>query len=275
MGDPAGHTVVFHHGTPGSTNTMLAFEPLAQSGELFFVTTSRAGYGASTRHEGRNVASVVDDVHAALDALGRDSYVALGWSGGGPHALACAAVDAPRCVKAVTLASVTPSDVDFDWTDGMGPENLEEFALAKTGGPAYEAYMESTCALMAEIDADNVVEMMAGLLPDADREVLEDDHARELFATGIRYGFAHDWRGYFDDNVAFMEPWGFDPTAIAVPVALYFGDVDLMVPPTHGVWLAANVPSASTHRHAPEGHLSIYARHLDEVARDLASAFES
>jgi pimeloyl-ACP methyl ester carboxylesterase len=275
MGDPAGDTVFFHHGTPGSTKTLLAFEPLVDDGKLFFVTTSRAGYGESTRREGRNIATVVDDTRSALDALGRESYVALGWSGGGPHALACAALDAPRCVKAVTLASVAPSDVDFDWTDGMGAENLEEFALAKEGGPAYEAYMEATCAFMAEVDKDNVIEMMAGLLPDADRAVLEDDQARELFALGMGYGFINDWRGYFDDNVAFLMPWGFDTTTIDVPVALFFGDADLMVPPSHGLWLANNVPTAVAHHHAPEGHLSIFARHLDELATELTSAFTS
>lgn len=275
MGDPAGDTVFFHHGTPGSIKTLLAFEPLADSAKLFFVTTSRAGYGASTRREGRNVAAVVDDTRSALNALGRESYVALGWSGGGPHALACAALDAPRCLKGVTLASVAPSDVDFDWTEGMGPENLEEFALAKEGGPAYEAYMEATCAFMAEVDEGNVIEMMAGLLPDVDRDVLANDHDREIFATGMRYGFVHDWRGYFDDNVAFLEPWGFDPKTIDVPVALFFGDADLMVPPAHGVWLAGNVPFATVHHHAPEGHLSIFARHLDELSTELVSAFRS
>lgn len=275
MGDPGGHTVFFHHGTPGSTKTMLAFESLAEDARLFFVTASRAGYGASSRREGRNVASVVGDTRFALDTLGRATYVSFGWSGGGPHALACAALDAPRCVKAVTLASVAPSDVDFDWSEGMGPENLEEFALAKEGGLAYETYMEASCNIMAEIDEDNVIELMTGLLAEADREVLGDDQAREIFATGISYGFAHDWRGYFDDNVAFLEPWGFDPSTIDVPVALYFGDADLMVPPAHGLWFADHLSTASPHRHAPDGHLSIYARHLDEVASDLASAFEA
>ncbi|HEV3267954.1 MAG TPA: alpha/beta hydrolase [Acidimicrobiales bacterium] len=275
MGDPAGNTVFFHHGTPGSTKTMLAFEPLAESGELFFVTTSRAGYGQSSRLEARDMASVVDDTRHVLDALARGSYVALGWSGGGPHALACAALDAPRCLKAVILAGVAPSDVDFDWTEGMGPENLEEFALAQKGGPAYEAYMEASCAVMADLNKDNVVELMSGLLPQADRDVLAGDHERELFATGMRYGFVRDWRGYFDDNVAFLRPWGFDTSTIDVPVAVYFGDADLMVPPKHGHWLTQSIPKAVARHHAPEGHLSIFASHLDEVASDLSSAFTS
>jgi pimeloyl-ACP methyl ester carboxylesterase len=275
MGDPADHTIVFHHGTPGSTKTMLTFEPLVEHENLFFVTTSRPGYGASDRLEGRNVASVVDDTRTVLDALGRDSYVALGWSGGGPHALACAALDAPRCRKAVALASVVPLDVDFDWTEGMGPENLEEFALAKEGGPVYEEYIATAGAFIAVMDKDNVIEMMSGLLSEADRAVLDDDRARELFATGMSYGFANGWYGYFDDNSAFYLPWGFDPTTIDVPVALFYGGADLMVPPSHGAWLSGHLPSATTHHHPPDGHLSIYARHLDEVQAELASAFES
>jgi len=170
---------------------------------------SRAGYGASSRLEGRNVAAAVDDTRTVLDALGRDSYVALGWSGGGPHALACAALDAPRCVKGRHPGErrTERRRLRLDRRNGSG-RTSKEFALAKEGGPAYEEYMETTCAFMAEIDKDNVIEMMAGLLPDADREVLADDEARELFATGIRYGFAKTWRGYFDDNVAFPRALG-------------------------------------------------------------------
>jgi pimeloyl-ACP methyl ester carboxylesterase len=274
MGDPSGHTVFFHHGTPGSTKTLRSFEPMLGLGNFYFVTTSRAGYGASTRLEGRSISSVVDDVRTVLDSLNRDSYVALGWSGGGPHALACAALDTPRCLKTVSLASLVPLDADVDWTEGMGPENLEEFALAKEGGPAYEEYMATVGAVLAELNKDNVVELMAGLLCDADRKVLDDERDRDLFATGMRYGFANGWRGYYDDNVAFYVPWGFDPTAIEIPVSIYYGDADLMVPPAHGEWLASHVASATTHHHPLEGHLSIFSRHLDELAADFTSAFE-
>src|ERR1700692_1943947 len=131
LGDPSGHTVLFHHGTPGAANLVkMLLAPLADDGTLFVVTTSRAGYGKSTRLEGRDVASVVRDARAALDSLGRSDYVAVGWSGGGPHALACAALDRPRCLAAWSLAGVVPTTMDFDWTEGMGPESVEEVALA-------------------------------------------------------------------------------------------------------------------------------------------------
>jgi pimeloyl-ACP methyl ester carboxylesterase len=273
MGDPSGHTVLFHHGTPGSYKTFLALAPLLERGNYFFVTSSRAGYGASTRLEGRTVASVVDDARATLHHFRRDAYAVVGWSGGGPHALACAALDAPRCRRAISLASVAPQGVDFDWTEGMGPENLEEFALATKGGTEYEEYMAFTGAFIADMTKDNAIEIMGGLLPEVDQEVLADDDARELFADALSYGFAGGWRGYYDDNRAFFMPWGFDVRDIEVPVALFYGDADLMVPPTHGAWLASTLRRASIHHVAEEGHLSIYARHFDEIATELAAAF--
>jgi pimeloyl-ACP methyl ester carboxylesterase len=271
MGNPSGETVFFHHGTPGTSRTVKSLEGLSDFGDFFVVTTSRAGYGQSPRQEGRTIASVVGDVDAALDHFGREEYVALGWSGGGPHALASAALD-PRCRSAVTLASVAPADVDFDWTEGMGPENVEEFALAQKGGPEYEALMAATGDLLGLATKDNIVEMIAGLLSEPDRAALADDDACELFVEGVRYGFVNGWRGYFDDNVAMMMPWGFDVGDIAVPTRLFYGDEDLMVPPPHGKWLAAHVPKATVTHHPEEGHFSIFMNHLDEVASALRAS---
>lgn len=269
-GDPAGETIFFHHGTPGATRTLHSLSGIEDYGDFFFVTISRPGYGRSSRYEGRTIAAVVGDVHAALDHVKRDTYVALGWSGGGPHALASAALDR-RCSAAVTLASVAPADVDFDWTEGMGPENLAEFALAKEGGPAYDELMAATGDFMALATKDNVVEMIGGLLSEPDRGALAGDDAREFFAEGARYAFLNGWRGYFDDNVATMAPWGFDVGEIAVPVHLFYGDADLMVPPTHGTWLAQHIAGARVTRHPEEGHLSIFMSHLGEVASALSA----
>jgi len=265
LGEPSGHTVLFHHGTPGSTNLVKMFAPLADDGSLFVITTARAGYGKSSRLEGRDVAAVVGDARAALDSLGRSDYVAVGWSGGGPHALACAALDAPRCLAAWSLAGVVPTNVDFDWTAGMGPENVEEFALAQEGGPEYEAQIEKYGDAFATATEDNVVELFGGLLSEPDRAVFEPVATREDFAASLRQGFEFGWRGFFDDDQAMMKEWGFDPATITVPVSVWFGDQDLMVPRTHGEWLAKNLPTASKHFFAGDGHVSLVLNHLDEL----------
>jgi pimeloyl-ACP methyl ester carboxylesterase len=273
LGEPSSHTVLFHHGTPGSANLVKMLSPLADDGELFVVTTSRAGYGKSSPLEGRDVASVVTDARAALDSLGRSDYVVVGWSGGGPHALACAALDAPRCLAAWSLASVVPANLDFDWTEGMGPENVEEFALAKRGGPEYEAHMVMYGEVLGAATKDNVIELFGGLLSDPDKAAMAPEAVREDFAASMRQGFEFGWRGFYGDDQAMLKEWGFDPTTITVPVAVWFGDQDLMVPRTHGEWLVKSLPTASEHFFAGDGHVSLVTGHLDELAAAIKATY--
>jgi pimeloyl-ACP methyl ester carboxylesterase len=271
-GNPEHPTLVFHHGTPGSV--LLAdglIGELLEHLDVFVVTTSRAGYGTSSRLEGRTVASVAEDIRFALDSLGRSSYAVMGWSGGGPHALACAALDAPRCVGVVTLAGVVPTDVDFDWTEGMGEANLEEFALAQKGGPEYEAMMAEVGEKFATADESNVVAFFDSLLSTEDLAVLSDRETRTAFAAGIRHGFAQGWHGFYDDDRAFFSPWGFDVAPIAVPTFVYFGDEDLMVPPTHGEWLLAHINGAVKRFYPGEGHVSVVTKNISTIANDLKS----
>jgi pimeloyl-ACP methyl ester carboxylesterase len=274
IGEPSGRTVFFHHGTPGSANLLKMFSPLADDGSLFVVTTSRAGYGKSTRLEGRDVASVVSDTRSALDATGRGDYVVAGWSGGGPHALACAALDTPRCRAAWSLAGVVPTNLDFDWTEGMGPENVEEFALAKVGGPEYEARMAEYGDSFVVATKDDVVELFGELLQsEPDKVALEPEEFRAEFAASLRQGFESGWRGFYDDDRAFLKEWGFDPTTITVPVAVWFGGHDRSVPRTHGEWLARNLPSASRHFFEGDGHVSLFTNHFDEIANAMKSSY--
>ena len=270
LGDPAGTTVFFHHGTPGATRFVRENAALLGHADLYFVTVSRAGYGASDRRAGRRVADAVTDARAALEHLGRGDYVAYGHSGGGPHALACAALD-ERCTGALSLAGVAPYGGDFDWTAGMAEENVEEFRLALEGGEAYVAMLEAARAVFLEATPDTVVDLFGGLLPPVDRAALAPLEARELFVESLAQGFAEGYWGFHDDDRAFLSDWGFDPSAIERPVAVWFGDADTMVPPTHGEWLAAHVPGA-TRRFAPgQGHLSILSARAAEIAADLVA----
>ena len=271
VGRPEGDTIFFHHGTPGSVALIAFFAEVAQRAELFVVSMSRPGYGHSSRLEGRTVSSVVSDVTTVLDFLGRASYLSVGWSGGGPHALACAALDAPRCRAAWSLAGVAPMDADFDWTAGMGAENLEEFALATEGGVRYEEFMARTGEEFSGATPDNIVELFGSLLPPVDLASLADADVRLNLANSARHAFANGWYGFYDDDRAFFAPWGFDPTAIEVPVAVWYGDQDLMVPPSHGAWLASKLATAVPTNFTLEGHLSLVTNHLEDLVASFAS----
>jgi pimeloyl-ACP methyl ester carboxylesterase len=220
IGNPVNPTVVYHHGTPGSVFLLEGFAEQAEQFGLFVVGMSRAGYGKSTAHTGRSVADVVADVQAVLAHLGRSKYVTVGWSGGGPHALACAALD-PNCLHAVSLAGVAPVVDDFDWTEGMGPENIEEFALAMEGGPAYDDAMQHATDAFGAATAENVIDLFGGLLSAVDKESMAPLAARELIASTLAYGLSQGPSGFRDDYQAFLHDWGFTLDAITTSVTIF------------------------------------------------------
>jgi pimeloyl-ACP methyl ester carboxylesterase len=269
LGDPQDPTVFFHHGSPGATRFVRENVPLLEHAGLYFVTVSRAGYGLSDRLEGRDVAACVSDVHAALDHFGRSRYVAYGHSGGGPHALACAALDAGRCTGALSLAGVAPYGDDFDWTEGMAPENVEEFRLALEGGPAYLEMLEAMTPLFLAATPETVVDLFGELLPPADRDALVGDEARAVFTDSLVHGFARGYWGFYDDDQAFLRPWGLDLAAIALPVSIWYGGRDTMVPARHGEWLGAHIATATAHFDPGEGHVSILPANAAAIAADL------
>jgi pimeloyl-ACP methyl ester carboxylesterase len=264
-GDASYPTVVVHHGTPGCHLILEMFANEALMRGYFLVSVSRPGYGQSQRHPGRIIGDVVSDVHDALRSLGRDGdYVTMGWSGGGPHALACAATSA-RCRGAVILAGVAPYEADIDWFEGMAPENLEEFGLAVQGGSEFEAVCESMAEGMRTLTVDSIVESFGGLIDEPDRRLLDDVTAREELVHSFLHAVRQGGVGFCDDDMAFVRYWGFDLSDIAVPVDLWWGDFDRMVPATHAPWMVAQIPSATATHLPDEGHISVVLEHLGKI----------
>lgn len=205
-----------------------------------------------------------------LDALGLNEFVTAGASGGGPHALACAALLPDRCVAAATLAGAAPYDAEgLDWLAGMGEDNHVEFGLALQGRDALEAAMPDYVEQVRAATPTDVISSMASLLPPVDREVLNDDVGRDVVA-GFHKAVEVGYHGWLDDDLAFAKPWGFALDDIQVPVVVWQGGQDLMVPPSHGAWLAAHVAGARAELHAEHGHLSLVVAHLPAVLSQLA-----
>jgi pimeloyl-ACP methyl ester carboxylesterase len=136
-GDPAGLPLVMHHGTPSGSTMFADWHDACVAHGLRLICVSRPGYTTSTRLPGRDVASAARDTAAVLDHFGHTEFLTAGWSGGGPHALSCAALLADRCRAAATLAGVGPyGAAGLDFLAGMGPENVEEFGAALEGEAA-------------------------------------------------------------------------------------------------------------------------------------------
>jgi pimeloyl-ACP methyl ester carboxylesterase len=267
-GVPDGRTVVYHSGTPTGSAPFPRLDDAAAERGLRVVTYCRPGYGNSTSQPGRTVADAAADTATILDELGIDSFLTIGWSGGGPHALACAAMLPERCEVAATIAGVAPHGVDgLAWTDGMGPENVEEFGAAAAGIDELTAFLAK--AGFDEVTAETVVASFGELVPEVDRAALTGSTA-EYIATGFGRAVLHGTDGWRDDDLAFLADWGFDVASITTPLSIWQGAHDRMVPYAHGQWLAERVPAARAHLLADDGHISLSLR-LGEILDELVS----
>jgi pimeloyl-ACP methyl ester carboxylesterase len=272
-GDAGGVPVLVHHGTPGAG---LIHEPWAQDAAargIRLLSYHRPGYGESSRDAGRTVASAAADAAAIADALAIERFATWGVSGGGPHALACAALLGGRVVACATIGSIAPRVDGVDYLGGMGEGNVREFEAAIAGEAQLRPLLEALRAGMLGESGEDLAEGdLESVFGPADVAVL----ARPLGAflqESFRAGIADGIDGWVDDDIAFVGPWGFDPGDIAVPVQVWQGRQDRMVPYSHGVWLARRLPRVDVRLSPDDGHLTLPERRVGEVHAFLRERF--
>ena len=273
-GSADGLPVVVHNGTPMSR---LLFHPSVEDAEqrgIRLIGYDRPGYGGSTSHPGRNVADAARDVAAVADALDIDRLATWGISGGGPHALACAALLPERVVAAASLASVAPYPAEgLDWFAGMGEANVAEFGLTLEGREALEPFLRHERDAMLAAGPAGLAEEMRTLLSPTDDAVFTGDTADYIFEA-FRAGSEQRLDGWLDDDLAFAKPWGFELEQIEVPVLLWQGAEDRFVPFAHGEWLARRIPAVDARLSRDDGHLTLLVRRLGEVHDWLVAVHE-
>ena len=242
----ADELVVFWHG--GTPNTGLPPEPLFADAERLgvrFIGADRPGYGGSTADPDRPLASVAGDVAAVADHLGAGRFATLGHSGGGPRAVATAALLPERVIAAVAVSSPAPADAG----------GLDRFAGMADGIVAEQrAAQQGRSALTAELERGGFDE---SCFTGEDYAALEGEWA--WFMPVVQAATADGLGGQVEDTLQQAAPWGFDPVDVRVPVLIVHGAGDRMVPAAHGAWLARAVPGAE-HREVPgAGHVSVLA----------------
>jgi pimeloyl-ACP methyl ester carboxylesterase len=271
-GDPRGYPVIGLHGTPGCRLSRWPVDSAYADAGVLYVTTDRAGYGQSTRRPGRSVADEAQDVLAVADAMGFDRFGVIGGSGGGPHALACAALLPGRVERVACLSGLAPlGDRGLsrdEWLAGMDEDSARELEWAEAGEAVLVRELARQQQQMVEQFAADPGGLFGDEVSDADRGFLERPEAVEAFRRIVPEQAAHGVFGWVDDTLAFAAPWGFAPELIGIPVLLAYGRADVLVPPAHGEWLAANVPSAAIVVSEDGGHLP--SDPVAEIADNMA-----
>jgi pimeloyl-ACP methyl ester carboxylesterase len=244
-GNPSGHPVFLMHGTPGSRVGPLPRSMVLHGLGVRLITFDRPGYGYSDRLEFRQVADVVPDVRAIADALEVEQFAVLGRSGGGPHALACAALLPDRVKRAGILVSLAPWNADgLDWFAGMSDSNVHEYTTTALQPEALTAALVRTAAEIRTDPASHVT-TLGPELPESDQRMMADSCLRALLARNYAEALRESADGWIDDSLAFCSPWGFDPADITVPVLVWHGQEDVFSPVAHSRWLADRIPNAS------------------------------
>jgi pimeloyl-ACP methyl ester carboxylesterase len=226
-----GLPVLWHHGTP---NIGTPPGPLRRSG-IRWISYDRPGYGGSAPLPGRGVGDAAGWATRVADALGIDRFAVAGHSGGGSHALACAARLTDRVLAVLSISAPAPFDAEgLDWFAGMGPTG-EATLRAAAAGRTYTG--------------DGV-----DFIP-ADWAMF--DGPWSWFSEVVEPAVAGGREAQDTDDRAYVSPWGGVPAAIAAPALIVHGGRDLVVASSHGEWLAARIQGAELRLSPEDGHISI------------------
>jgi pimeloyl-ACP methyl ester carboxylesterase len=261
-GDRTGWPVFLLHGMPGSR-----FGPMPRGSVLYragvqLICYDRPGYGGSDRHEHRTVADAAADVEAVAADLKIERFSVIGRSGGGPHALACAALLSGRVFRTAVLVSIAPANASgLDWFGGMTADNVDSYS---TSDPDQLAERIRRRAERTFHDPETLLSLIRTEMPPPDRRFTNDVTIRRLLTDMYEEATRNGPYGWIDDALALRRDWGFRLEDITGPVLLWHGAEDNFSPASHSLWLASRIPGAKVRVQAGSAHFGAMER-LPEV----------
>ena len=232
-GSPDGVPVFLLHGTPGSRSGPRPRGIVLYRRGVRLISYDRPGYGCSDRDEGRTVAHAADDVEAIADHLGIERFGVVGRSGGGPHALACAALLPERVTRVAVLVSLAPAKApDLNWFDGMGAGNVTEYPAADLDQDRLFDNL-TDMAPRTQKDPASFVKYLDPGLSEPDKRVVQDVALRQLLTTTYAEALREGPAGWIDDVLALRQEWKFELSSIQAPTLLWHGGADTFLSLIH------------------------------------------
>jgi pimeloyl-ACP methyl ester carboxylesterase len=266
-----GRVVVVQVGSPNAGLLYDGWIEDADARGLTLIAYDRPGYGGSSRQPGRTVADCAADVRTLSEAIGFERCAVWGFSGGGPHALACGALLDDQVTAVATIGSPAPPDAPgLDFFAGWPDETREEHELYLSDRDEWERLGEAQRDELLAMSAGELTEQWAEGTAAVDAAALRGELGLWLHRA-VQAAVAPGIGGWLDDDIAwFHSPWGFDPASISIPLKVWHGRQDRFVPPAHGRWLAETIPGAEADLRDDDGHFTVAAERIGDVHEWLA-----
>lgn len=268
-GPPSGRPLMLFHGTPSSRCGWYVFggQALARRLGVCVIAPDRPGLGDSDLQPGRRIADWPADVVALADSLGLDRFAVLGYSGGGPYAVACALQIGERLTAVGILGGTGPYDAPGA-SAGVHPTIFRFLLLARDRPQLAERAFEWLGELARRAPRWLMREMMT-ILQGPDGEVLARARVRQAVVRAYLEALRPGPQGVRVDTALMVSPWGIDPRAVSMPVHLWHGEEDRFVSPVAVHHLAELLPRAQARFYPDEGHVSLLVRHGEEILEEL------
>jgi len=263
FGERQGKPVFYFHGFPGSHLEAKIAETMAKDSRVRFIGIDRPGFGLSDFKLKRKLADWPNDVTELADSLGIDQFSILGVSGGGPYAAACAHQMPDRLISVGIVCGMGPVDVPHIM-DQMVSIYRQGLRLTRRF-PKIVTALYPFSSFFFRNYPERMLSILSAKVAGPDKIALKNNELIKVLSASFREAFRNSLLWPATDVVLYSRPWGFSLDDIRIKVHLWHGEMDKVVPPAMGHYLANTIPDCRATFYPDEGHFSIILNRLHEI----------
>ncbi len=260
---------VFHFNGSGGSRLEHPSDPaiLGALG-IRLISTDRPGHGVSDPQPGRTLLDWPNDIAQLADHLGIDRFHVMGWSAGGPYALACAHQMPARVLTGALISGLAPPDRPGPY-EGL-PVFLKTLMLIGRRFPSVVYLFRRLVYKMLRGDRDKVGAKLAASFPPADKAAIKASNSQDWLLANILEGYRQGWKGPGQDDIIINSPWGFEIKDIETRFDVWQGEIDKNVPLNQGEYQHRMLPDSRLWVLPGQAHLYLLT-HWRKVLETLIS----
>ena len=265
-GTPDGKPVFHFNGSGGSRLEHPVDEHILTSLDIRYIATDRPGHGNSSPKQDRTLLDWADDVVAIANHLNINEFYVLGWSAGGPHALACAFKMPERIISGAIVSGLAPPDRPNPYEGYTGL--LKVLMVLGRKFPKLVYAFRRIAAKQINKPSGKIGDKFVKSLPKADQKPFENPLIKEMMIHDIKEGYKQGGDGPAKDDIIINTPWQFDIRSIQTRFDIWQGDQDKNVPLNQGKYQNKLLPNSNLHVLKGKGHMFLLEQ-WEQVLQEL------